>query len=177
MIKRLLTHKLTHLMIAGLLLTTAFITIPSITAFAQENEPSHGVDERLENGLARLQTANGRLQERLAKTSEIVIKGEEWIANLQAEGMDTAVLENALATYQTEVAAAQALADSAAQILTDHAGFDDEGNVTDRQTAVATLRDAGRTLRDSHRTLRDATITLRRTAQDFRRDHRGEQSS
>ena len=174
MITRLLGKKWILMMAVGLFGLAGFLAIPSANVYAQDNTPGENLNDLLSRGLTRLQTASTNLQGRLDKTAEVFTRGEEWIAKLQADGVDTAVLEEALATYEEQVAAAQELADEAAQILDEHAGFDDDGNVTGRQEAATTLRDAGRTLRDSHRTLRDATIDLRRTVNNFRRDHRGE---
>ena len=172
MIKRLLNKWALFLAIGILGLARLFI-FPSGSVYAQDSTPGENLDRRLENGYTRLQIANENLQVRLDRTAEIIAKGEEWIAKLQADGVDTAVLEEALAAYEASVAEAQQLADSGSQILADHAGFDDSGSVTDRQEAISTLRDAGRNLRDSHRTLRDASIDLRRVVADFRREHRG----
>jgi hypothetical protein len=173
MIKRLLRKKWILMMAVGLVGLAGFLAIPGADVYAQENTRGENLNELLSRGLTRLQNASTKLQGRLDKTDEIFTRGAEWITKLQADGVETAVLEEALATYEDQVAAAQELADSAAQILDEHAGFDDEGNVTDRQEAATTLREAGRTLRDSHRSLRDATIDLRRTVNDFRRDNQG----
>ncbi|KAA3659914.1 MAG: hypothetical protein DWQ04_20880 [Chloroflexi bacterium] len=173
MITRLLSKKWILMMAVGLIGLAGFLAMPSAEVHAQDNTPGENLNDLLSRGLTRLQTASTNLQNRLDKTADIFTRGEEWIAKLQADGVDTAVLETALATYKEQVATSQELADAAAQILDEHAGFDDDGNVTDRQEAANTLRQAGRNLRDSHRTLRDATIDLRRTVNDFRREHRG----
>jgi len=173
MITRLLSKKWILMMAVGLIGLAGFLAIPSADVHAQDNTPGENLNDLLSRGLTRLQTTSTNLQGRLDKTDELITRGEEWIAKLQADGVETAVLEEALDTYREQVAASQELADAAAEILDEHAGFDDEGNVTGRQEAANTLRQAGRNLRDSHRTLRDASIDLRRTVNDFRRDQQG----
>lgn len=173
MIKRLLNKKWMLLTAIGLFGLAGFFLFPGAAVYAQDTTPGENLDNLLARGYARLQTAGTNVQERLDRAAEIVTRGEEWIARLQEEGVDTAVLEEALTTYQDHLATAQALADTGNQILDEHAGFDDDGHVINRQEAIHTLRQSGRNLRDSHRRLRDATIDLRRTVNDFRREHRG----
>ncbi len=173
MITRLLSQKWIIMTAIGLLGLAGFLSFPGSAVYAQDNPPRENLDELLSRGYARLQMAGDNLQWRLDKTADIVTRGEEWIAKLQADGVDTAVLEDALTAYQEQVATAQDFADTGHQILDAHAGFDNDGNVINRPDAIATLRDAGRSLRDSHRTLRDATIDLRRIVNDFRREHLG----
>ncbi len=93
---------------------------------------------------------------------------QDWIDLLASEGHDTADLEAALSEFNRLVGEAEGYHDDAGAILANPAGFDADGNVTDRQQAVDTLRSAGQALRDSHRSLVDATITLRRAIQDYR---------
>jgi len=105
---------------------------------------------------------------------EVSATTEEWMQDLKEQGEDVADLEAALDAFEAGVASAQAFYDTASGLLAAHAGFDDDGQVTDREQAAETVREAGRALRDGHRALRDATVNFRRAVNDWRREHRGQ---
>ena len=76
------------------------------------------------------------------------------------------------ADFEAALVTAGRYQQQAADILSEHQGFDDDGKVTDPELARATLREAGRYIRDGRRALRDGTIDLRRAIRDWRREHR-----
>jgi hypothetical protein len=107
-------------------------------------------------------------QDRLDTAGEVAAVAEAFIADEQEKGFDTNELEAALNTLRRQLEEAQALNDTADQVLADKAGFDEDGQVVDPQQARETLATA-------HRSMRDAGETLRRAHQDFRqalRDYR-----
>jgi hypothetical protein len=95
-----------------------------------------------------------------------------WIDYLAGQGEDVSELQVALDVFEAAAEEARGHHAEAVAILDEHAGFDDQGQVTDREQAIDTLREAGQSLRDARRALTDGTIVLRRAFGDWRREHR-----
>jgi hypothetical protein len=105
---------------------------------------------------------------------ETAVLAQEWIDDLAGQGKDVTDLVNALAAFNAGIEEAQGYHDTASPILSEHAGFDDNGKVVDQEQATETVRNAGRALRDAHRALLDASIDFRRAVVDWRRVHLGQ---
>lgn len=155
-----------------------FVLMPA-TTFAQEadTEDQSRIVERLEAVYGRLQEVSVRGDERLAQAENVVVRANELIAMAQEKGYDTASLEGAVANFETAIANATALKADGDAILSSHAGFDDNGNVTDIEQATETLRSVQNSFKEGRQTLRDSARELRHTFRDFRRDHRGDANS
>jgi hypothetical protein len=97
---------------------------------------------------------------------------EEFIADEQAAGNDTSALETALADARAKLDEAQAFHDTAAQILEEKAGYDDDGNVIDPLQARDTLKNAGRAMQDAAQTLRDARQDFHQAFRQYRQSKR-----
>ena len=124
-----------------------------------------------QNRLAREQKWLSEQQTNLDKAVSIVSKVQTYITNQKAKGQDTSSLEAALATYQRQLAAAQASHTTAANVLGAHAGFDNSGNVTNPALARQTLTDAHQALSDAHSMLVQAGTDLRKALKDYRESH------
>lgn len=94
------------------------------------------------------------------------------IADLKSEGKDTSALEKALANFKDVLKEARATHEQAAAVLKTHAGFDDQGKVTEIEKARETVREAEKLLREAHRDLRPALRELMRAFREFIRDNR-----
>jgi len=123
---------------------------------------------RLENLFERQQTLLTKQQERLAKAEQIATKAEEWIAKLQEEGKDTEALEEAFENFVAEVDKAEGHLATAASVLAAHAGFDADGQVTDKKQALKTVRDAGKAQRQFHLIIVKAVADFRHDVREFR---------
>lgn len=99
-------------------------------------------------------------------------KVQQLIDRAKAEGKDTSALEAALAAFRASLADAQAKHDEAANILRTHAGFDDNGQVTDKELAKRTLESAGQALKEAHQILRDAEHALKVAIREWRQANR-----
>jgi len=146
---------------------------PATTAYAappaQTPEPPGEFRQlALEYALLREQHALEGLALRIDFANEVADKTQNWIDLLQGQGKDTAALEAALAKYEAGIDAAQASWDTADSILSNPAGFDAEGHVTDVDQARETLRQGADALRKTNRLLVDAGIAFRRAVKDFR---------
>lgn len=104
----------------------------------------------------------------LVRADQATVRVTELIAKLKERGLDTTPLEQALATYQAEMVLAHQAHDTAAAILGTHAGFDDNGKVTDIQAARETVKQAGQSLREARQTMRQAAVDLRQAIREFR---------
>jgi len=145
------------------------LAVPTGAALAADVAAPPAQDgARLSLLLERVQLAYESQSYRIDLAHQSAELTQEWIDLLASEGHDTTDLEAALSEFNRLVSEAEGYHDDAGAILASPAGFDSDGNVTDRQQAVNTLREAGQALRDSHRDLVDATITLHRAIQDYR---------
>jgi len=82
--------------------------------------------------------------------------------------VDVSAITAALSTYETQIGSAQASHNTAAGILSSHAGFDGSGNVTDPTQAKDTLTNARQSLNDAHTTLTQADKDLHTALTQFR---------
>ncbi len=120
----------------------------------------------------RAQLALANQANRLTFAGQITTDVQGWIDNLKAQGKDTSSLETALASFQSQIADAQTAHDQAASIMATHAGFDDQGNVTDRAQARDTLHQAATSLRSAHFSLAGASLDLRQAVFEWRQANR-----
>lgn len=153
----------------GLLVIAASVLPTAVTYAAEPAAPARQIDdERLELFLQRLNLILDKQALHLETAGEAADLTQEWIDLLAEEGKDTAGLQAALDAYRDGLAEAQASHDEAAAILAAPAGFDAEGQVTDRPTALETVRSAGRALRAAHFALVQANLALRSAVVEFR---------
>lgn len=122
----------------------------------------------LSNLLEREQLAFSNQAVRLEMSDQVAQTTQAYIDDQKAKGNDTTSLENALASYKVSVDTAQGFHDKAASILANPAGFDADGNVTDKETARQTIHTAAQNLRQVHTNLTNAALTLRAAVKDYR---------
>lgn len=166
-------------LVLSALLVSGVLLVAVGPAFAAGDEAPPAQDGADERGGARLEFAYLRLKQaaegqalRLDHAGDIAEFVQGWIDELAAQGEDVSLLQAGLDAFRAAVDEAQGHQDRAQAVLDEHAGFDENGKVVDRQQAVETIRQAGRALRDGHRALKDGAIQLRRAVSDWRRQHR-----
>ena len=152
---------------------TAFAAAPAGVAFADTPTPTPKPGQaartaRLEKEYQREQEWLTRQQANLTKANVLVTKVQNFINVQNAAGKDTTALQQALAVFQQQLITAQAAHHTAATILSNHAGFDANGKVTDAAQARQTLLDARQSLRDARRTLMQGTRDLHRAIKEYR---------
>ena len=156
-------------LISGL---TAFVLVSSFafapTAYADNGTPPAGDGKSLEKAYQREQKWLSEQTDHLSKANEAAAKVQSWIDELKSKGKDTSALEAALAAFKQQIAAAQSSHDTAANILSTHAGFDANGQVTDRYLAKQTVKSAYQALSDAHKVLRQAREDLYKAIKAFR---------
>jgi hypothetical protein len=115
--------------------------------------------------LARLHQAEQKIQatqqKRLDNTGKVISTTQSFIDKQTGLGKDTSALVTALNTYKAAVATAQTEHTAAQTVLTAHAGFDSNGNVTDPTLARTTVQTAGQSQREFHLTMNQAAFDLR----------------
>jgi hypothetical protein len=172
-ITRKLNKKFTSSLIIGLAImalvvtTLAFSPVSTVYA-ASGTTPTPGapgsnpqVDQNLANQFKREQNFLTVQQTHMDKAKLIVPKLQDLINKAKQNGKDVSSLESALATFNTQIASAQAPHDTAAGILSTHTGFDDNGKVTDRQAARQTVLNARQSLLEAHLDIVQAVANLR----------------
>ncbi len=122
---------------------------------------------RLEKIYQAEQKALERQGTNLSNADRLITRAENIVQRLKARGLDTSKLEAALKDFQADLAQAKTYHDQAAGILSTHAGFDDQGKVTDRQQAHKTVLEAGKALRDAHRAIFDGRTAVQDAIQDL----------
>jgi len=114
-----------------------------------------------------------RQQANLGKANGAITRIQDLIGKAQAKGLDTSDLASAFATFQSQVAAAQASNNSAASALSAHNGFDAGGGVTDAAAASQTVKDANQALQAGATLLTQATSDLQAAVGAWEQANRG----
>jgi hypothetical protein len=97
---------------------------------------------------------------------------EEYFADEKAAGNDTSAMETALVKLRGKLTEAEGHNETAAQILADGAGFDEEGYATDPEQARETMRTANEEMREAGRALREGNREFRQAFREYRRSKR-----
>ena len=124
--------------------------------------------EVLENILLREQLALNNQENRLELSRSIAETTQVYIDNQKEKGKDTADLESALKAFNQSISEAETSHAEAASLLESPEGFDESGQVVDREAARNTVREAGQALRQTHWSLTNATLELRLAIQAYR---------
>ncbi len=152
-------------------------TVPVYAAPALEDPPPPADGAGLRRAAVklayqRLQNVQSRNQATIDKVLAGADRLEDLIDQARERGRDVTALESALADFRSAMASAQAKHDQGAAILVAHAGFDDQGEVTDLRAAWETVRSAGKEFRDAGATVASALRALHSTIRDWREANR-----
>jgi hypothetical protein len=157
----------------GMLLGSA---APALAAGPEAPSAQTGADQRpafnLELAYQRLTLAADVQAVQLDHAGDLAARVQAWIDYLAGQGQDVTDLQAALDAFNSAASQAQSSHATAKAMLDVHAGFDDQGRVTDRQQAAQTLRQAAGPLGEARRSLRQGTAQLRQALGEFRRQVR-----
>jgi uncharacterized protein len=163
-------------LVTALALATLPLTGVSAEGLGQTPEPpadqAQVSDERLEQVWARLQQAYERQGKMFERAGEITTRIQSLIDKMNENGKDTAALQAALDAFEQGLAEAQPVYASAGSIISVHAGFDAEGKVTDREQAIATLKELGGKMKELRQLVGEPGKALREAVKAFRQAHR-----
>jgi hypothetical protein len=135
---------------------------------ATPRAPNAGAITRLQAAYAQEQKALGQQADNLSKANDAAAKAQAWIDTAKAKGVDTSAVEAALAAFKDAIAKAQSAHDTAAGILSTHAGFDGSGKVTDVDQARQTVTGAHQALSDARGALAGAAKNFQAALKDAR---------
>jgi hypothetical protein len=156
---------LSLLVIVSLLIGALSLAFP---AAAQAKTEANPADTALTQAFNTENKWLAQQQQAIAKAEQAGAKIQQLIDTAAAEGLDVSVLQNALAAFNAEMATVKAENESAANLLAAHNGFDEQGNVTDRQAARQTVLDAKQALWQAHVTLSQAARSLHQAVREWK---------
>lgn len=168
------TAILRKLSLVILIVTLGLTIFPFTSASAAEMEahsPARPNDVRLENMWIREQAAYKIQGNRLDNASTFIENIQNLINRATAKGWDTSSVQAALDELSKVIPEVQAAHDPGAAIITSHTGFDSDGNVTDRATALKTVRSLRQVLKDSRSAMNGTGAALRDAIRAFRQAH------
>jgi hypothetical protein len=112
---------------------------------------------------------HNRQQEMINKADKGANRLSELIARAKENGKDTAALEKALADFNTKLGEVRLAYDQTGRLIKQHAGFDDQGKVTNPEIARKTLEDVRKGNQEVRQMLAQAIKGLREAGQEFRK--------
>lgn len=173
MTDRILPFKKWHVMLLAVVVVAMLVLAgPAMRAEAAEPQAPPTPDGQWLGLLFdRVSLAAENQGNRIEYSKEIAAESQAWIDMLEAEGQDVSALQAALDEFNAEIAKAEESYNAAVEALNTHAGFDDQGNVTDASQGRETLYSAARDLRQAHLTLAQATLDFRIVIRDWRQEH------
>jgi hypothetical protein len=169
----LLSKIVLSVLLVGLVLTASPLGTASAAGLSDETPPSN---ERLEQAWARLQSVYTRQDERLDQADEFVARVQTLIEKANARSWDTSAVQAALDAFVAALPAAQAAHEPGAAIIASHAGFDENGKVTDRAAAVETARALREVLKNTHISMNNTGKALLEALRALREAHPRPQS-
>jgi hypothetical protein len=138
-----------------------------------DNPPASQPDNsRLETAWARELKVYQRQDELLSKADEFTSRIQALIDKANGKGLDTAAIQAALNALEGVLPAVQSAHAPGAGIVSSHAGFDASGKVTDRTTALQTVKSLHEVIQNT-RTAMDGTLkALHAAVKAFREAHK-----
>jgi hypothetical protein len=127
---------------------------------------------RLESIWAHEQLVYQRQGDQLGRVDAVVSWVQDLVDEANARGGDTSAIQAALDAFSSVIPAAQSVHESGATIITNHAGFDVNGKVTDRATAFQTAQSLNQVLKDTRSAMNGTGQALRDAIRAFRQAHR-----
>ena len=165
-----------------LILTIGLAALPAVSASAagfqdETTPPANQPDNsRLEQAWARFQAAYQREGDRLAKANGFIANAQSLIDKANQKGWDTSAIQAALNALTVVIPAAQAAHDNGAAIIASHNGFYASGKVTDRATAINTVKALVQVLKDTRTAMNGTGKALREAVSAFRQAHHPNQA-
>ncbi len=174
--KHLKSATLAFSLLAIVVITAAFIVLSPVSAApeaqaAQPTQPAlqaSGGSPALTKAFQAEQAFLARQATNLDNTANVVTKVQDLISKAKARSVDTSALEAALAVFQAQVGEARSAHDTAAGILSTHAGFNPDGSVSDPAEARQTVQDARKSLQSAAIILKQAGNDLHTAVKNWR---------
>lgn len=169
------TNWFKNILLAGMTLALVAAALPWTSVFAAPaadptTPPADGEksNTRIESLWTREQNAVERMGKVLDRSNTMTEKVQTWIDRAKENGKDVTALQAALDAYKQAVQEAGPMYEQAQSIVNEHAGFDADGKVTDREQAIQTLKDLGAQLKDLRGQIGTPGKALREAIKAFR---------
>jgi hypothetical protein len=153
--------------------------IPLANAFALEpfdtitpTPPTPQPSDRLENAWAKEKDIYNKLGLFFNNSDPIITKVQGLINKANANGKDTTALQSALDAFSKAVKQAEPIYQSSGIIVSAHQGFDENGKVTDRVQALATVKEMRDKFMEIRKLLLDPKNALREALKAFRQGNK-----
>ena len=145
---------------------------PSSTALIADNPTGSRGNLRLERLWMRTQHRYQQEGHRLAKAMEFIDKVQLRVDEAAQKGWDTSAVQASLNAFASVIPAAQTAHDPGAAIIASHNGFDADGVVIDRTSAIATVKSLAQVLKDTRSAMNSTGKALREAVKAFREAHK-----
>jgi hypothetical protein len=160
--------KKTALVVLVLALGLAVFPVMGASAAGLNAQPDN---TRVERVWMREQVLFNREGARLANANVFTTRAQSLINKANQKGWDTSSVQAALNALSAVIPAAQAAHNPGSAIIASHAGFDANGKVTDRTTAIATAKSLAQVLKDTRTAMNGTGKALRAAIKAFRDAH------
>lgn len=163
----------------ALVAVLAFAALPTASAFAQDENPPKGEvsTEKMERAWARQLKAFERLGRGFEDHDGQVARFQEMIDKAAAKGRDVSALQAALDAFEAALNSARPAYAGAQTIANSHAGFDENGKVTDAEQARATVQEMRAELGEVKSLMNGTGRALREALKAFREANKPERGS
>jgi hypothetical protein len=152
-----------------LVLVIAMAAFPIAASAASPNAQPDNT--RLENRWVRQQARYQVQSNRLADASNFIARVQALIDKGKGKGFDASTVQATLNAFSAVIPAVQAAHTPGAAIIASHAGFDASGKVTDRATALATVKSLAEVFQNTHTAMNGTLKALHQAVKDFRQAH------
>jgi hypothetical protein len=163
-----LIKRITLAALALILVLAAFPIMGASAADLTSQINAQPYNTRLERVWAREQLIYKRAGNELANASNFIARVQSLIDKANGEGWDTASVQAAMYALNGVIPAVQAAHSPGAALIAGHAGFDANGKVTDRTTAIASAKSLAKVLKDTRTAMDGTGKALRQAIKDFR---------
>jgi hypothetical protein len=161
--------------LVALVVTLSLVSLPIGEASASAMPPtvtppppSQSSGDRLERVWTKEQQIYQRLGAFFDNVDTQISRGQSLVDRAKANGKDVSTVQAALDAFSEAVKQARPIYEGTKGIVSAHAGFDQNGTVTDAVMALQTVRDLGATFKGIHQILVTPRQALRDAIQAFR---------
>jgi hypothetical protein len=146
--------------------SAAALQAPAVPPASRQDYP------RLERVWALQQRRYEREGNLLAKADTFIQKAQALLDRATRKGWDVSAIQAALNAFEAAVPAAQAAHAPGEAIIRTHSGFTANGDVTDRDKAVETVKALQQVLKDTRLAMNGTGRALWQAIHEFRQAHR-----
>ncbi len=162
--------------VIAIVLMVGVVSIPAVEASAGADESTAAVplsNQVSNDRLQRVWFKEQRIYNKLGKFFDVVdgriLKGQALLDKAKANGKDVAAIQAALDTFSEAVKQTRPIYAGTQGIVSAHAGFDLNGNVTDPTLARQTVRMLKEDFKQIHQILHKPKHDLHQAIQNFRK--------